>query len=387
VVLLGRVSSHATSTSLSQRLAAFQLYDFPSVHGDQKLTRLTVLSLLQSLPVAPSYAKNGICATCSYSFSAKGPMTYKNQHKSKLKPHRNPYRDAQAKQRKAANQARQKMLQEQRTTALGDPVRSNPTPFIQSLSTGRLPGEPTKEELRNFFLGPNELAVSLEYSKKLSAPYIPRSADITNPAEAAPSPAEVIPATTEKVSPSSDPPILPIERGDTTLPPPLPTNHYIRPKAGPTTRQLTAFHESLHNNATRALGLISSLTNGSSSNLTRHNIQRCISTFGRHSTDTALPPRPSSIYNTNPSPPKLRAGPDTGSSEVQIAVLTTKINVLADNLYKKDKLNKRNLRLMVHKRQKLLTYLRSRERAGPRWRNLVENLGITDAMWKGEISL
>jgi ribosomal protein S15P/S13E len=61
--------------------------------------------------------------------------------------------------------------------------------------------------------------------------------------------------------------------------------------------------------------------------------------------------------------------------------------VLADNLYKKDKLNKRNLRLMVHKRQKLLTYLRRRERAGPRWRSLVENLGIQDAMWKGEISL
>lgn len=384
---LDLVSSHASSTSLSQRLAAFQLYDFASIYDEQQLTRLTVLSLLESLPVAPSYAKNGICATCSYSFSAKGPMTYKKQHKSKLKPHRNPYRDAQAKQRKAANQARQKVLQEQRTKALGDPVRSNSTPFIQSLSTGRLPGEPTKEELRNFFLAPNELAESLEYSKKLSAPYIPKSAETTDPAEAAPLQAEVNPATAQEASPSSDPPILPIERGDTTLPPLPSTNHHLRSRPGPTPRQLTAFHENVHKNATRALGLISSLSNGSSSDLTRHNIQRCISTFGRHTTDTVLPPRPSSIYNTNPSPPKLRAGPDTGSSEVQIAVLTTKINVLADNLYKKDKLNKRNLRLMVHKRQKLLTYLRRRERAGPRWRNLVENLGIQDAMWKGEISL
>lgn len=70
-----------------------------------------------------------------------------------------------------------------------------------------------------------------------------------------------------------------------------------------------------------------------------------------------------------------------------MAILTTKINVLADNLRNKDKLNKRGLRLMVHKRQKLLAYLRRRERAGPRWSNLVEKLGIQDAMWKGEISL
>ena len=70
-----------------------------------------------------------------------------------------------------------------------------------------------------------------------------------------------------------------------------------------------------------------------------------------------------------------------------MAVLTTKINTLANNLHNKDKLNKRNLRLLVHKRQKLLAYMRRKERAGPRWRNLVEGLGIQDAMWKGEISL
>ena len=82
-----------------------------------------------------------------------------------------------------------------------------------------------------------------------------------------------------------------------------------------------------------------------------------------------------------------RAGPDTGSSEVQIAILTTKINVLAANLHKKDKDNKRSLRLLVHRRQKLLQYLRRKERGGPRWQNVVEQLGINDAMWKGEISL
>ena len=353
--------------------------------------------------MAPSYAKNGICATCPYSFSAKGPMTYKKQHKSKLKPHRNPYRDAQAKQRKAANQARQKLLQEQRAKAMGDPIRSLPTPFIESLSTGRMPDESAKEELRNYFLGPDELPKSLEYSKKLSAPYIPKAEETTQSAEASPSSlAGLIPppaqdSSTEELSssPSSstDPPILPIERGDTSLPQlrtsPV-SNPYTRSysvPAPPAPKELVNLHEVAHRNAAHALTLISSLTNGSSSDFTRHNVQRCISTFGRHHTDTYLPPRPTSIYNANPSPPKLRAGPDTGSSEVQIAILTTKINVLADNLHRNDKHNKRNLRLLVHRRQKLLAYLQRRERGSARWRNLVENLGIQDAMWKGEISL
>ena len=86
-----------------------------------------------------------------------------------------------------------------------------------------------------------------------------------------------------------------------------------------------------------------------------------------------------------------RAGPDTGSSEVQIAILTAKIRVLANELEAKrghkDKINKRNLRVMVHKRQKLLKYLRKKERGSDRWRNLVETLGLAEGTWKGEISL
>ena len=111
--------------------------------------------------------------------------------------------------------------------------------------------------------------------------------------------------------------------------------------------------------------------------------------------------KPQGSSNTDASPEQIRrrhlmeelaqvpkrAGPDTGSSEVQIAILTTKINVLAANLHKKDKDNKRSLRLLVHRRQKLLQYLRRKERGGPRWQNVVEQLGINDAMWKGEISL
>ncbi|EHK99749.1 putative 30S ribosomal protein S15 [Glarea lozoyensis 74030] len=86
-----------------------------------------------------------------------------------------------------------------------------------------------------------------------------------------------------------------------------------------------------------------------------------------------------------------RAGPDTGSSEVQIAILTAKIKVLADQLEKKggnkDKVNKRNLRIMVHKRQKHLNYLRRKERGSDRWQNLISTLGLTEGTYKGEISL
>lgn len=76
---------------------------------------------------------------------------------------------------------------------------------------------------------------------------------------------------------------------------------------------------------------------------------------------------------------------------MQVAILTAKIRVLANRLEmkkgQKDKINKRNLRVMVHKRQKLLTYLRRKERGSDRWVNLVETLGLTEGTWQGEISL
>jgi ribosomal protein S15 len=152
-------------------------------------------------------------------------------------------------------------------------------------------------------------------------------------------------------------------------------------------------HQDAHNAAQEAVNRIMRLNISSSKDRTRVNIQRCIDTFGRHNTDTVLRPKPVSI--THPSAPVRpsgapRAGPDTGSPEVQAAILTTKILVLARQLETtghKDKQNKRNLRLLVHRRQKLLNYLRRKERGGPRWQNLIASLGLTDAAWKVEISL
>ncbi|KAK8182566.1 hypothetical protein BC567DRAFT_220278 [Phyllosticta citribraziliensis] len=167
-------------------------------------------------------------------------------------------------------------------------------------------------------------------------------------------------------------------------------------------------------NAELAIQRIVSLRNGSSKDRTLANVRRCVETFGRHYTDLVLSPKPPSSHAANhdvtvpvvsdataaettrtriqPLDPErnLRGGPDTGSSEVQIAILTAKIRTLVRHMEgdgRKDKMNKRNLRLLVHKRQKHLKYLRKKERGGPRWQYVVERLGVIDSMWKGEISL
>jgi small subunit ribosomal protein S15 len=56
---------------------------------------------------------------------------------------------------------------------------------------------------------------------------------------------------------------------------------------------------------------------------------------------------------------------DTGSPEVQIALLTERINELHEHmrLHKKDHTSRRGLLKMVSKRSGLLTYLRNKERS------------------------
>lgn len=152
-------------------------------------------------------------------------------------------------------------------------------------------------------------------------------------------------------------------------------------------------HEEEHNNALEAIRRIIQLGNGNNKDRLRVNVQRAIDAFGRHTTDESLPPKLTSVVHSsapNHPPRAPRAGPDTGSSEVQIAILTTKILNLSQQLKTtshKDKHNKRNLQILVHKRQKLLKYLRAKERGGPRWQHVMENLGLSEASWKGEISM
>ena len=67
---------------------------------------------------------------------------------------------------------------------------------------------------------------------------------------------------------------------------------------------------------------------------------------------------------------------DTGSPEVQIAVLTAEISALNEHLreHKKDHHSRRGLLKMVGRRRHLLNYLRSKYIQ--RYRELIKSLGI-----------
>jgi len=67
---------------------------------------------------------------------------------------------------------------------------------------------------------------------------------------------------------------------------------------------------------------------------------------------------------------------DTGSPEVQVAILTTRILNLTEHLktHKKDFHSRRGLLIMVGQRRRLLDYLQSRNEA--RYLDLISRLGL-----------
>lgn len=67
---------------------------------------------------------------------------------------------------------------------------------------------------------------------------------------------------------------------------------------------------------------------------------------------------------------------DTGSPEVQIALLTERITQLTEHLaaHKKDLHSRRGLLMMVGHRRRLLTYLMRSD--PPRYRQVVDTLGL-----------
>ena len=257
--------------------------------------------------------------------------------------------------------------------SLGNPVRGVSTPFIESFDTGKpLPYEKGKKIPKdrlhlNYAFDPKVVEKQLRRSEKLAVPL-----------------SEIGKQTTAASYPWSD--------------------HLKYNKTAETQKsaeEIEAQNKKDHARAAEAIARITALENGSSKDRMRVNITRCVETFGRHNTDRIFPPRAPPLRNlsetTHPIRPETnvaaaakRIGPDTGSSEVQIAILTAKIKTVADFLAtrgKGDKHNKRNLRLLVHRRQKLLQYLRRKERGGPRWQHCIETLGLTEGTWRGEISL
>jgi small subunit ribosomal protein S15 len=71
-----------------------------------------------------------------------------------------------------------------------------------------------------------------------------------------------------------------------------------------------------------------------------------------------------------------RAAGDTGSTEVQVAILTERIRNLTEHFkdHKKDNHSRRGLLMMVNKRRSLLDYLRKTD--GQRYTDLIAKLGL-----------
>jgi small subunit ribosomal protein S15 len=67
---------------------------------------------------------------------------------------------------------------------------------------------------------------------------------------------------------------------------------------------------------------------------------------------------------------------DTGSPEVQVAILTERITSLTEHLkiHKKDFASRRGLLMMVGQRRRLLDYLRRKEQS--RYQTLIGRLGL-----------
>ena len=277
----------------------------------------------------------------------------------KRRAKQDPYAWAQAQQRKNANLKRRAELEKERAIKHGaDPINGKVTPFLESLefagqrSESKVPldaeGNPLKEShplptskgLRNHFLTDQELESAMEDAYKLTRPYGP--------------------------GPISEQTSYDVDQG----------------------KEL-AEHKEKHARAVEAMRRITDLANGSARDTYHANVRRIVDEFGRHKTDKYLEKKPLA-YNDPGTAKPLRSGPDTGSSEVQIAILTAKIQkvnaALGTGRGYKDTANRRNLELLVHRRQKLLRYMERKERGGARWTNLLEKLGITEAMWKGQIT-
>jgi small subunit ribosomal protein S15 len=71
---------------------------------------------------------------------------------------------------------------------------------------------------------------------------------------------------------------------------------------------------------------------------------------------------------------------DTGSAEVQVALLTARINQLTEHLKanKKDHHSRRGLFVMIGRRRRLLSYLNTRD--AERYRELLQRLGLRDTV-------
>ena len=74
-----------------------------------------------------------------------------------------------------------------------------------------------------------------------------------------------------------------------------------------------------------------------------------------------------------------RADKDTGSPEVQVSLITSRIKYLTDHFktHKKDFHSRRGLQTLVNKRRRLLKYLKRNDSG--RYQTLIQSLGLRDS--------
>lgn len=74
-----------------------------------------------------------------------------------------------------------------------------------------------------------------------------------------------------------------------------------------------------------------------------------------------------------------RSESDVGSSEVQVALMTSRIKYLTEHFkqHKKDFHSRRGLQVLVNRRRKLLKYLKSEDLA--KYSSLIKSLGLRDS--------
>ncbi|PHH63294.1 hypothetical protein CDD81_6151 [Ophiocordyceps australis] len=286
-----------------------------------------------------------------------------SQREKKRKAKLDPYKWAQAQQRKNANLERRQELEKQRSEEWGHSAWGKTTPFLESLDSAgqekftpirkgpmdeileKARPLPTTPGLRNHFLTDAEVNEAIQHAQILTR--------------------RIEPLVTVQKMGGND-------------------------SKGAGSSNMDKDLEQ-HLKAKIVIDRITALDHGTSRDRYRANVTRIINEFGRHKTDKFLKPKPKGILSNPRVEKPKRAGPDTGSSEVQIALLTAKIRNLSKaldiNRGYRDKANKRNLRLLVHRRQKLLQYMQRSERGSERWTHMLEKLGLTPATWMGEITV
>ncbi len=236
--------------------------------------------------------------------------------------------------RKKANIAKQEELKRQRSPANIDPIVGSPTEFTRSLLTPANMFTATE-------LIPN--GPCLEFtSEELRA--IQKAVELAEIAREEPNRAS--PHSSASRSPSS------------SKEPKVPDSWDMSDFEAEKIAKIKAVNEAKSAASTRLLAL----QNSNAATLKAYNIQNAIRSFGR-------------------------VEGDTGSAEVQAAVLTVRILAEAEHISrnKKDVHGFRGFRTMVHKRQGLLKYLRREDVR--RYFDCIERLGLVDQAVTKEITM